>query len=84
MLLGCYTVWLWATFPTLKEEAACTSEKSATLKEIIKWREANHSPPSCMKVKKVDLYLRSPIRLHGMVLLYLFINISYILIICIS
>jgi hypothetical protein len=32
-------------------------------------READHSPPSSAEVKEcVELYLRSPIRLHGVVL----------------
>jgi hypothetical protein len=32
-------------------------------------READHSPPSSAEVKEcVDLYLYTPIRLHGMVL----------------
>jgi hypothetical protein len=32
-------------------------------------READHSPPTSSLVKKnVDLYIRSPIRLHGIVL----------------
>jgi hypothetical protein len=36
----------------------------------VKWpgREANHSPPVSAEVKKVDLYIYSPIRLHGIVL----------------
>jgi hypothetical protein len=34
-------------------------------------READHLPPSSAKVKEcVELYLQSPIRLHGMVLSY--------------
>jgi hypothetical protein len=33
------------------------------------WREADHSPPSSAEVKEwVDLYLRFPIRLHGVFL----------------
>jgi hypothetical protein len=33
------------------------------------WREADHSPPSSAEVKEwVELYLHSPIRLHGVVL----------------
>jgi len=31
-------------------------------------REANHSPPPSAKVKCVEIYLHSPIHLHGMVL----------------
>jgi hypothetical protein len=32
-------------------------------------READHSPPASAEVKKnVDLYIHSPIRLHGVVL----------------
>jgi hypothetical protein len=32
-------------------------------------READHSPPSSAEVKEcVELYLRSPVRLHGVVL----------------
>jgi hypothetical protein len=32
-------------------------------------READHSPPSSVKVKEcVELYIYSPIRLHGVVL----------------
>jgi hypothetical protein len=35
------------------------------------WREADHSPPSNAEVKEyVELYLHSPIRLHGVVLSY--------------
>jgi hypothetical protein len=35
-------------------------------------READHSPPAIAKVKKnMDLYIHSPIRLHGLVLNYL-------------
>jgi len=34
-----------------------------------KEREANHSPPSSAEVKEcMELYLRSPVRLHGVVL----------------
>jgi hypothetical protein len=34
-------------------------------------RETDHSPPSGAKVKEcVELYLHSPIRLHGVVLAY--------------
>jgi hypothetical protein len=38
----------------------------------IKWqgREADYSPPSSAEVKNVDLYLHSPICLHGVVLKY--------------
>jgi hypothetical protein len=33
------------------------------------WREADHSPPSSAEVKEwVELYLHSPIRLHGVLL----------------
>jgi hypothetical protein len=37
----------------------------------VKWlgHEADHSLPSNAKVKNVDLYIHSPIRLHGIVLL---------------
>jgi hypothetical protein len=32
-------------------------------------READHSPPSCSEVKEcVELYIHSPVRLHGVVL----------------
>jgi hypothetical protein len=31
-------------------------------------READHSPPTSAKVKKTDLYIHSPIRLHGITL----------------
>jgi hypothetical protein len=37
----------------------------------VKWsgREADHSPPSSAEVKEcVELYLHSPMRLHGVVL----------------
>jgi hypothetical protein len=34
-------------------------------------READHTPPTSAEVKNVDLYIRSPIRLHGIVLNYL-------------
>jgi hypothetical protein len=34
-------------------------------------READHSPPASAQVKKVDLYIHSPIRLHGVVLNFL-------------
>jgi hypothetical protein len=36
----------------------------------VKWpgREADHSPPSSAEVKEcVDLYLHSPVRLHGVI-----------------
>jgi hypothetical protein len=40
--------------------------------EFLPWepgREANHSPPSNVEVKEcVELYLHSPVRLHGVVL----------------
>jgi hypothetical protein len=37
----------------------------------VKWsgREADHSPPASAEAKKnVDLYIHSPVRLHGVVL----------------
>jgi hypothetical protein len=39
----------------------------------VKWpeREADHSPPSSAEVKEcVELYIRSPIRLHGVMFSY--------------
>jgi hypothetical protein len=39
----------------------------------VKWqgREADHSPPNSAEVKKnVDLYIHSPIRVHGVMLNY--------------
>jgi hypothetical protein len=43
----------WGSFPEVKRPG----------------REGNHSPPSSAKVKEyVELYIHSPIRLHGVVL----------------
>jgi hypothetical protein len=40
-----------------------------SLRVKLQGREAGHSPPANAEVKKnVDLYIRSPIRLHGIVL----------------
>jgi hypothetical protein len=51
--------------------SAHTKQKCLNAHDSRSAREANHSPSSSVEVKKLELYLYSPLRLHGMLLNYI-------------
>jgi hypothetical protein len=52
-----------------RADLGAVAKKVIVVAVVIKFRKVDHSPPSSAEVKEcVELYLHSPIRLHGVVL----------------
>jgi hypothetical protein len=64
--------------PCLRSSLRVRENSSSYMR--IKWpgREADHSPSPSAAVRMVELYLHSPIRLHGLVLNYLSTGTLYL------